>query len=232
MFCCAAIAQFYCSSQQCFECGVGTSILHRERERELHGLTACKFQSGRVVMMINLQLYSSYLLLLTVNIGGWHYQMFNDMQNHGNAQTDTEPEKELSRGTEIWTQKETCVQELPDVKQPQQQLAIYDDQSATPLSFADYYSFISPTFLFFELRSICLSTAHCCSTHLKVSSMVSLSIISHGTNWLKSFIVSHCQTLFLSFSQQLTVALKHLSPSPFFFLYHVQIITEHCQTQR
>jgi hypothetical protein len=186
----------------------------------------------RVVMMINLQLYSSYLLLLTVNIGGWHYQMFNDMQNHGNAQTDTEPEKELSRGTETWTQKETQVQELPDVKQPQQQLAVYDDQSATPLSFADYYSFISPTFLFFELRSICLSTTHCCSTHLKVSSMVSLSIISHGTNLLNSFIVSHCQTLFLSFSQQLTVALKHLSPSPFFFLYHVQIITEHCQTQR
>jgi hypothetical protein len=47
MFCCAAIAQFYCSSQQCLDCGVGTSILHweRERERELHGLTACKFQS-------------------------------------------------------------------------------------------------------------------------------------------------------------------------------------------
>jgi hypothetical protein len=156
----------------------------------------------------------------------------NVYQNHGNAQTDTEPEKELSKVTETWTWKETQVQELPDVKQPQQQLAIYDDQSATPLSFADYYSFIPPTFLFFELRSICLSTTHCCSTHLKVSSMVSLSIISHGTNWLNSFVVSHCQYLLLSFSQQLTIALKHLSPSPFFFLYHVQIITEHCQTQR
>lgn len=229
MFCCAAIAQFYCSSQQCLECSVGTSILYLERERE--SFMAWQHASSnqrRVVMMINLQLYSSYLLLLTVNIGGWHYQMFDDMQNHGNAQTDTEPEKELSRGTETWTQKETQVQELPDVKQPQQQLVVYDDQSATPLSFADYYSFISPTFLFFELRSICLSTTHCCSTHLKVSSMVSLSTISHGTNLLNSFIVSHCQTLFLSFSQQLTVA----SPSPFFFLYHVQIITEHCQTQR
>jgi len=186
----------------------------------------------RVVMMINLQLYSSYLLLLTVKIGGWHYQIFNDMQNHGNAQTDTEPEKELSRGTETWTQKETQVQELPDMKQPQQQLAVYDDQSATPLSFADYYSFISPTFLFFELRSICcLSTTHCCSTHLKVSSTVSLSIISHGTNWLNSFIVSHCQTLSLLLSTT-HWWLKHLSSSPFFFLYHVQIITEHCQTQR
>jgi hypothetical protein len=50
---------------------------------------------------------------------------------------------------------------------------------------------------------------------------------------LYCFSLSNSLSLLLSTThQQLTVSLKYLSPSPFFFLYHVQIITEHCQTQR